>query len=297
MRPAMSRVLRQKVGADHAWMRRIAARVPPAGLSGSQLQRLVEDELPDFAPAHVGAATLKEAVLQCPQLLCVEGGDEVQATWHVRPVQGQGAAGRLASSPATPEEARALSIMKLQQFCAKRARQHRNTYLPLEFALAKLGISDLSVVDAVLDGSATGLDVDVGVRVKPLRTPRAIVAFVDGDILPAMAVDQMCSELNAVKELSVVTIVRQPGTHALSAVDIVCPAVVPTYLSIERHAHELRLRKPDVRHDVVYMCASSQFRVYAATVAPLNDFPDADVYVCCPTMITLVKAKTVVPFE
>ncbi|CAJ1024599.1 hypothetical protein Q4I30_003607 [Leishmania utingensis] len=295
------RALLEKTGRERAaalnWMRRIAARVPESGLSGSQLQALLEDEFPLFSPSEVGAVTLKEAVLKFPQLLSVEDSNKLQAKWHVRPTPEPEAQEQRASSSPRPAETYALSMMKLQQFCTKRARLHHNTYMPLEYALSKADINDVNIVGEVLRNADVALDVQAGVRIKPKRTPRTVVAFVDGDVLPAVAVNEMCNELNVVKDSSIVTIVRQPGSHALSAVDTVCPNVIPTYLSIEKQAQELRLRRPDVRHDIVYMCAASQFDTYADRVALLNDFPDADVYVCCPSMIALVKPKKVIPFE
>ncbi|KAG5480452.1 hypothetical protein LSCM4_06219 [Leishmania orientalis] len=297
---APSRALLQQAGDTAAalyWMRRIASRVPASGLSGSQLQALLEDEFPSFSPSEVGAVTLKEAVLRFPQLLSVEDCNHLQAKWHVRPAHVPEGQERSASSSPKSAEMYALPMMKLQQFCAKRARLHHNTYMPLEYVLGKVSIHDVNIVEAVLSNPDAALEVQAGVRIKPKRTPRAVVAFVDGDALPAVAVDEMCNELNVVKGSSIVTIVRQSCSHALSAVDIVCPSVIPTYLSIEKHAHELRLRRPNVRHDIVYMCAASQFNTYAGHVALLNDFPDADVYVCCPSMITLVKPKKVIPFE
>ncbi|GET88225.1 hypothetical protein, conserved [Leishmania tarentolae] len=295
-----SRVLLQQAGEMSAclyWMRRIAARVPESGLSGSQLQALLDDEFPSFSPSEVGAVTLKEAVLKFPELFTAEDEGQLQTKWHVWPTHAHKAQEQRASSSPKPIETYTLPMMKLQQFCTKRARTHQNTYMPLEYALSKAGINDVDIVGEVLHNQSTALDVQAGVRIKPKRTPRAIIAFVDGDALPAAAVDEMCNELNVLKESSVVTIVRQPGSHALSAVDMVCPHVIPTYLSIEKQAHELRLRRPNVRHDIVYMCAASQFNIYASRVALLNDFPDADVYVCCPSMIALVKPKKVIPFE
>ncbi|KAG5506530.1 hypothetical protein JKF63_06033 [Porcisia hertigi] len=297
---AASRTLLQQVKETAAaldWMRRIAARVPESGLSGSQLQALLDDELPSFSPSEVGALTLKEAVLKFPHLLTVEAGNQSHVQWHVRPVQSPETQEKRASSSPMPPEKNALSLMRLQQFCAKRARLHHNTYMPLEYVLAKTKIDDVNMVDVVLSNPDAALDVQAGVRIKPKRTPRAVVAFVDGDVLPAVAVNEMCNELNVLKESSIVTIVRQPDSNPLSDVDIVCPAVIPTYLSIERHARELRLRKPDVRHDIVYMCAASQFDIYADRVAFLNSFPDADVYVCCPSMIALVNAKKVIAYQ
>ncbi|CBZ26736.1 conserved hypothetical protein [Leishmania mexicana MHOM/GT/2001/U1103] len=295
-----SRALLQQAGemstALH-WMRRISARVPESGLSGSQLQALLDDEFPSFSPSEVGAVTLKEAVLRFPELLSVEDGTQLQAKWHVRPTHARKAQEECVSSSPKPTETYTLPMLKLQQFCTKRARMHHNTYMPLEYVLSKADIHDVNIVGEVLSNPDAALDVQAGVRIKPKRTPRAVVAFVDGDLLPAVAVDEMCNELKVLKESSIVTIVRQPGSHALSAVDIVCPDVIPTYLSIEKYAHELRLRRPYVRHDVVYMCAASQFNIYAGRVALLNEFPDADVYVCCPSMIALVKPKKVIPFE
>lgn len=280
--------------ATRGWMQQIAERIPSAGLSGSQLQALLDDQFPAFSPSRVGAMTLKEAVLQCPDLLQVEESNNLRAKWHVRPVKA--CAGTSAASLLPQSTKTEAALQKIQQLCSKRAKQGRNTYLPLEVAMARAGVEDTAVVDEVLRRSSHGLDVQAGVRVKPKRLPREIVAFVDGDGLPAVAVDEMCNELNVMKDTSTVTIVRQSGSKALSSVDVICPGVIPTYLCIEKRARELRLRRPDVRQDVVYMCSAPQFDTYAEHVAPLNAFPDADVYVCCPSKVALIQPKKVIPF-
>lgn len=276
----------------HQWMSRIAARLPAAGVWGSQLQALIEDEFPAFSPSLAGAVTLKEAVLQYPALLHVDEGTKLQSKWFVRPLKALSAPAA-ASASGQPSAA----VQKLQQYCGRRLKYGHNGFVPLELAMAKAGVEDVSVVNELLRRPCPGLEVQAGVRVKPRRVPRDVVAFVDGDALPAIAVDEMCNELNVLKDTSAVTVVRQRGSHPLSAVDVVCPDVIPTYLCIEKHAHELRLRRPDVRQDVVYMCSITQFETYAEHVAPLNPFPDADVYVCCPSKIVLVQPKRVIPFE
>lgn len=286
-----SRLLRQGAPAGQDWMLRIAARVPATGLSSSQVQALLQDEFPAFVPADVGAATLREAIEAYPQLLRVEELDGNSAKWRVQP-----ASAASPSSAAAPE-AHAAVLSAVQQYCARRAHSQRYAFLPLEKVLADLSITDPDVVEAVVRNSSGALEVQVGLRVMPNRTPRAVVAFVDGDLLPAAAVNSMCEALGILKESSLITIVRQAGSRPLSDVDHVCPDVLPTYLSIERHAHELRLRRPAVRRDIVYMCSASQFDSYAHHVAPLNEFPDADVYVCCPSKIAVVQPKRVIPFE
>nr|CAB95732.1 hypothetical protein (26 kDa) [Leishmania infantum] len=175
-----SRALPQQAGkmptALH-WMRRIAARVPKSGLSGSQLQALLDDEFPSFSPSAVGAVTLKEAVLTFPELLSVEDGSQLHAKWHVRPTPVDKTQEQRASSSSKPTETYTLSMMKLQQFCTKRARMHHNTYMPLEYVLSKADINDVDIVGEVLHNPDAALDVLAGVRIKPKRTPRAVVAL------------------------------------------------------------------------------------------------------------------------
>jgi hypothetical protein len=275
-------------------MTRIAARIPAAGISGSQLQAMLEDEFPAFSPVLVGAMTLKEAVQNYPDLLQVEESGHPTSKWYVRSVKSSAF---LNGVPLSPSSCKAqAALRKIQQFCVKRASQGRNSYIALENAMAQTELEDVAIVDELLRGTHPGLDVQAGVRVKPKRIPRTIVAFVDGDALPAVAVNEMCNEINVLKDSSSVLIVRQGGSHALTNIDTICPDVIPTYLCIEKHARELRLRRPDVRQDVVYMCSASQFLTYAEHVAPLNPFPDADVYVCCPSKIALVMPKKVVSF-
>lgn len=280
--------------AARLWVTRIAARVPSTGISGSQLQAILEDEFPAFSPASIGAVTLKEAVLQFPDLLHIEEGNSLQSKWYVRPVQRHTLVdGTTLPSPSAKTQT---ALEKVQQYCSRRAREGRTSYMMLEHVMARTDIDDVAVVDELLRRTPDGLDVQVGVRVKPKRIPRAVVAFVDGDALPAVAVEHMCNDLNVLKDSSTVTIVRQRVSRALSSVDVICPDVIPTFLCIEKYARELRLRRPEVRQDVVYMCSASQFQTYAERVAPLNAFPDADVYVCCPSKLALVQPKKVIPF-
>ncbi|KPI83475.1 hypothetical protein ABL78_7496 [Leptomonas seymouri] len=275
-------------------MARIAARIPPAGVSGSQLKALLEDEFPAFSPTLIGAMTLKEAVLQHPDLFQIEEGNNLQSKWYVRPTRNHKLSD--AAPPLSPSAQTQAALQKIQQFLSLRVRQGRTSYTTLENVMAHTDLDNTAIVDELLLHTNHGLDVQAGVRIKPKRIPRSIVAFVDGDALPAVAVDEMCNEMNVLKDSSTVMIVRQRGSHALSSVDIICPDVIPTYLCIEKHARELRMRKPDVRHDVLYMCSAAQFQTYAEHVAPLNPFPDADVFVCCPSKVALVQPKEIVPF-
>ncbi|KPA75193.1 putative mitochondrial mRNA processing protein [Leptomonas pyrrhocoris] len=279
--------------AGYWWMARISARIPTTGVSGSQLQALLEDEFPAFSPMLLGAVTLKEAVQQRPDLFQVEEGNHLLSKWYVRPVHNNSLPGA-ATLPSHPSKTQA-ALQKIQQFCSRRARQGRTSYTTLERVMAHADVDDVTILDELLRRTNHDLDVQAGVRIKPKRIPRSIVAFVDGDSLPAVAVNEMCNEMNVLKDSSTVMIVRQSGSHALSKVDLISPDVIPTYLCIEKHARELRLRKPDVRQDVVYMCSAAQFPIYAAHVAPLNPFPDADVFVCCPSKIALVQPKEVIP--
>lgn len=188
---------------------------------------------------------------------------------------------------------------RIVRYCADKAAampHRRAPFLPLEEVMLNAGVSDVDVVDHIMSRKATDLELRVALRVRPKRVPRAAIVLVDGDDLPAAAVNDMCEELRLIKEQCSVFIFRHPENAPLSPVDTLTPEGVSTSLSIEKKAREIRLRCPVVLRDVVYMCSARQFRTYATHVARVNAFPDADVYVCCPSKVELVEPKTLVPY-
>lgn len=287
------RLLQRVIEQDAATqvMCRIAARLPAGGISGSQLQALLEDEFPSFSPSHVGADTVKAAISKYPLLFRVEESENSLGKWCAhRRGQDDGGSSSTASSADEAYQA-------VQQYCTRLARQSNRSYMPLEYVLAQTGVMDVGVVEKVLRNTNNSLDVKAGLRLKAKRVPREAIVFVDGNELPPEAVNEMCNEMCLIKASSSITIVRRASVAPLSTVDVIAPDAIPTYLCIEKKVRELRLRKPDVRKDIVFMCSAFQFDTYADHVAPMNSFPDADIYICCPSKVELRVPKEVVGFD
>lgn len=256
----------------------VAQRLPPAGMTASQLQALLEDEHPTLR-----LPSIYQALSAHPDLFALEPG--TKGKWLVRPARPAGG---------TLEELRAV-----ERYCARVGGRRGNggpaPFIPLEEALIGSGVDSPAVVERVVAGESSLLEVRVGLSLRARRAPRAAHVFVDGDELPAVAVDDMCTQLALIKEECSVCIIRRPGSAPLSAVDTVSSDLVPTYMCIEKKARELRHRSPVVLRDVIYLCSGRQFAKYAEHVASVNQFPDADVYVCCPSRVEVVQKKTVVP--
>ncbi|KAH9601287.1 hypothetical protein LSM04_009571 [Trypanosoma melophagium] len=285
-----TRPLRQQVpaAAPHTaeWMLRgVAAKIPPAGVTGAQLQAMLEDEAPHFQPSAVGALSLKDAIQSFPNMFMVE--TDPTGKWIVKSVDN-------ARSSTGIEKSGTLSIV---DFCRRNSLQGpQGAYASLLVAMQKTGIKDKGILRELLlnDEVSRVLQVKLSLSLKPKRPPSNAFCFIDGDEIGTSAVQDMWKELNITQE-STRFVARRPTSVKHSGSDIIAPDDMPTYAILELKAKELALHQSVILQDIIYMCSSKQFALYAEHVAKLNTFPDADVYVCCPSKIRLVSKKQYVP--
>ncbi|ORC88906.1 uncharacterized protein TM35_000141170 [Trypanosoma theileri] len=285
-----TRPLRQQAqsAAPHTaeWMLRgVAAKIPPAGVTGAQLQAMLEDEAPHFQPSAVGALSLKDAIQSFPNMFIVETDNT--GKWIVKSVGN-------ARSSSEIDKSGALGIV---DFCRSNSLVvPQGAYTSLLVAMQKTGIKDKGILRELLmsDEISRVLQVKLSLGLKPKRQPSNAYCFIDGDEIGTNAVQQMWKELNLTQE-STRFVARRPTSVKHSGSDIIAPDDMPTYAILELKARELALRQSVVLQDIIYMCSSKQFAVYAEHVAKLNTFPDSDVYVCCPSKIRLVSKKQYVP--
>lgn len=167
-------------------------------------------------------------------------------------------------------------------------------FIPLQSVLPRCELDRAEVVEYLLAHEGE-IDVKVGMSIKPKRLSRAATLFVDGDELSAKAIDEICTELNLIKDECNVTIARQPYSVPLSEGDLVAPSGVPSYLLIEKKARELLIRSPSILRDIIYICSAKQMDTYRQ-VAVLNSFQDADTYLCCPSKMEVAQKRKVIPF-
>ncbi|RNE97178.1 uncharacterized protein Tco025E_09519 [Trypanosoma conorhini] len=265
---------------------RVAAKIPASGVSGSQLQAILEDEAPHFQPSVVGALSLKDAVRSFPHIFLLES--EPAGKWTVRSV-ASALPGASACGKGGPHG--------IVDFCRRRALMgHQGAYTPLRLAMQKTGITEKDLLKQLVmnEEVARVLQVKLSVRLRPKRAPTNAFCFVDGDEIGPAAVEAMGKGLT-LSDKSTRVVARHPASPKHSSADIIVPEEMPTYAVLELKARELLLRQAVILQDVIYMCSSNQFTVYAEKVARLNAFPDADVYVCCPSRVKLVAEKQHVP--
>ncbi|CCW64503.1 unnamed protein product [Phytomonas sp. EM1] len=289
---ALRRIANRIGETEQHWMQTIAQRIPSSGMTLPQLQALLEDEMPSFSPSILGANTLKEALQSMPDLLTIDrDSDGKEVVKRCVP-------GSYSKSSTTMDLSNFFDLQKVYKYCESVHRKNsQNPFIRLDDVLLRTGVKNVNIVDHILDPSQKRLKVKMSLKIKPKRPPRAAIVFVDGDELPAVAVDGMCSALNLIKPECTMHIIRRQASLPLSNVDEISPDEVPTFLTIEKKAHELRLRNPGVLKDIIYMCSAKQYEKYAQHVARLNEFPDADVYVCCPSRIEIVQRKRFIPFH
>ncbi|RNF08816.1 hypothetical protein TraAM80_02558 [Trypanosoma rangeli] len=265
---------------------KVAAKIPSTGVSGSQLQAILEDEVPYFQPSVVGALSLKDAIQSYPHIFLVES--EPAGKWTVKPVTG---------APPGASTCGKDGPHGIVDFCRRRALMgHQGAYVPLRLAMQKTGITEKNLLKQLVmnEEVARVLQVKLSVRLRPKRAPTNVFCFVDGDEIGPTVVEAMGRELT-LSGKSTHVVARHPTSPKHSGGDIIVPDEMPTYAVLELKARELILRQTVVLQDVIYMCSSNQFTVYAEHVAKLNAFPDADVYVCCPSRVKLVAEKQHVP--
>lgn len=157
---------------------------------------------------------------------------------------------------------------------------------------------------------------------KPYRFERKATILVDGDEISPEIVDSMCTAMAIKKGESRIYIARQPNTPPLSPIDAVGPlhTYVPTPLLIEQKAREwLRLfsnEKPPSNsdsawkkaltyrsdvisstslEDVIFMCATSQWKIYYDQILSYHYESDSDVFLVCPAHSQLVVPKKIIP--
>lgn len=322
----------------------VAHRVPANGCTSCQMQAILAESIPNFAPSMVGALTTRQVIDKFPSLFHIE--DKPNGKWIVKPVikteYAYGAVSSnsgLSSSPlsSSPDHANAslCALDAITRYCRSLAQERLREGQKLqEVALEDVmratssGAYTPRVVRYVMEhATRVGLDVKACLRIKPKRMWRSAVIFVDGDGLDRPILDALCCQLsirpNGATPLTTqakksdankssdigsedasrnmetstsVHVVRRACSPAIGNDDCITSEAVPTYLGVERKAHELRLRKPDIRIDIVYMCSDEKFDLYSKHVALSNAFPDADVYVCTPLRISLVQPKTIIQF-
>ncbi|CBH09011.1 hypothetical protein, conserved [Trypanosoma brucei gambiense DAL972] len=266
---------------------KLATKIPPTGVSGAQFRAILEDEAPHFQPSAVGALSLKEAVQRYPRLFDVE--TDTTGKWFVRPA-GVGKDGRASVG----KNSAPISIIN---FCSERALMgNQADYVPLHVAMREESVASEGVLRDLVDSEELSkqLQIRFSVRLRPKRPVTNAFCFVDGDEIGLEAVDAIWKEMN-LSDKSTRLVARQPTSRKHNSSDIVAPADMPTYAVVERKARELSLTQSVVLQDVVYMCSLRQFSLYADHIAKLNAFPDADVYVCCPSKVKLVAQKQFVP--
>lgn len=262
-------------------LQRIAKLVPVEGMSGPQFRALVEDECPQFAERVLQAGTLQSLLRAHADILTVDTGG---TDWTVRPT-AKPTTMIAAASPA--------DYQRVLRHCASHF-QHRSQFQPLEEVCLLCGASDARVLESILADERRLLDVKLQVTLRPKRSPRSALVFVDGDHLSSVAVDELCTALHLIKEDCTMHILRRPTNVPVSSHDVVTAGSIPTAMCIEKKAREVRYRTPVILKDIVYMCSARKFDLYAHHVAPSNPFPDSDVYVCCPSKIQLVCEKKVI---
>ncbi|CCW66361.1 unnamed protein product [Phytomonas sp. Hart1] len=261
----------------------------------SELQR---DEMQSFPPPMIGADHIKEGMQSIPDLFTnardSDGGE----------LRTQGLSDSSSSSFPNDDAKKDMrmstffDLQKVLKYCLSMGKKKtHHPFLRLEDVLLHTEVQNVDLVDQMVDSSQNRLEVRLNLNIKPKRTPRAAVVFVDGDELSAVAVDDMCTTLNLIKSACTMYIIRHSESIPLSSVDHISPNKVPTFLTIEKKAHELRLRNPGILQDIIYMCSGRQYTKYEEHVARLNEFPDADVYVCCPSRIEIVQPKRIIPFR
>jgi len=273
----------------------VASRLPANGCTSAQILSLLQREFPQFSPSTVGVVTMKEALEKYPQLFCVANEDD--GRWTVR----------RANDERSPLNSRCKSerYLKLVDYCSavSKSTKKEKEFLPLEDCLRRSGCRTkdrmAAVVDEILSHSRQlprDLDLRVSLAIRVRRPQRSAIVFVDGDELSASVVDGMCSELQLIKSECSVTVVRRSSSEPLTPHDVCSPEGTPTSLKVESLAQQLTMQVGTILKDVVFLCAPRKYQVYATHIAPAVSFPDADVYVCCPTKVELISAKRIIPF-
>ncbi|KEG13580.1 hypothetical protein DQ04_00921140 [Trypanosoma grayi] len=275
----------RELGEVESVLMKVAAKIPPSGVSGSQLQAILEDEAPYFQPSAMGALSLKDAIQAYPNVFIVD--TDSTGKWMVR------AAG--SARPSVPVTSR--GPLRIVDFCRRRALLgQQSSYTPLRVAMQKTDLTDKGLLrELVTDEEASkALEVRLSVSVKPKRSPANAFCFIDGSEIGTKAVDAMWKGL-CLSDQSTRIVARHPASPKHSSTDIVAPEEMPTYAVLELKAKELTMRHSVILQDIIYMCSSRQFVMYSEHVAKLNAFPDSDVYVCCPSRVELVAEKQYVP--
>ncbi|EAN91759.1 hypothetical protein C3747_102g39 [Trypanosoma cruzi] len=264
---------------------KVATKIPLSGVSGSQLQAILEDEVPHFQPSLVGALSFKDAIQSYPHIFLVES--DPTGKWKVKSATS--------APPDAPTGKR--GPLGIVDFCRRRALMgHHGAYTPLRLAMQKTGITEKDVLKQLVTNAEVSnvLQVKLSVRLRPKRLPINAFCFIDGDEIGPNVVESMGKGLT-LSSKSTYVVARHPIFPKHSNNDIIVPEDMPTYAVLESKARELMLRQTVILQDVIYMCSSSQFTLYAEHVAKMNVFPDADVYVCCPSRVKLVAEKQHVP--
>lgn len=157
---------------------------------------------------------------------------------------------------------------------------------------------------------------------KPKLPARRATIFIDGDELSPQVVDTLCTELGVKKKECRIYIARQPNSAPLSPIDTVAPTYtyVPTQLLIEQKAREWMHLFPDEEtsaevafnlmedvpntmeilpqtclQDVIFMCATNQWKVYYEQIISRHSISDSDIFLVCPAQAQLVIPKKIIP--
>nr|CCC89376.1 conserved hypothetical protein [Trypanosoma congolense IL3000] len=267
-------------------LRKVAAKLPSTSVTGSQFRAIVEDEAPYFQPSAVGALSLKEVLQRHPHLFLVD--TDATGKWTVRSAAAESDGGTTRGVS---------NSLRIVDACRRKVLAgHRNEFTSLRVLMREENITSKGVLRDLMksDDLNKHLQIRFSVKVRPKRAVVNAHCFVDGDEIGIQAVDAMWKEMNLSAE-STRLVARQSSSHKHSSADIIAPGDMPTYAVLERRVRELALSQPVILRDIIYMCSLKQFSVYADHVAKLNPFPDADVYVCCPSKVRLVAGKRHVP--
>ncbi|KAG8342510.1 hypothetical protein TRVL_06657 [Trypanosoma vivax] len=264
-----------------AMLLKVAAKLPVMGVSGSQLQGILEDEAPHFQPSAVGALSLRDAIQCFPKIFTVD----VDSTgrWTVRCTT------KVNESAPT----RVGDPSNIVSFCRRRMLMGRQEeYVPLRVAMKEENITDRDLLRKLISNKEISklLQIKFEVSVRPKRPERNAICFIDADEIGVDAVEAMWKGM-CLSSQSTRFVARRPTSRGHSSNDIITPDNMPAYSVLELKARELAMGSSVILQDIVYMCSLKQFSLYAEHIAALNTFPDADVYVCCPSKLKLVAGR------
>lgn len=187
---------------------------------------------------------------------------------------------------------------------------------PSSESITRCGLDHLKHMDNLQYPSTTNF------YLKRNLPERSATVFIDGDHLSPEVIDSMCTAMALKKEVCRIYIARQPSTPPLTQIDVVAPMYthVPTPLLIEQKAREWLHLSSEAKlsaevalawedaiyndkeplpetclQDVIFMCATSQWKVYFEQIVSFHSNSDADIFLVCPAQAQLIIPKKVIP--